>query len=144
MTPIHFDRRLNILLGLSAVVLVGILAFATLAVPAILSTDSTTEALDDQSDLQGCRATYRAELVDERMAVLFIAKARLDEATNLGLEAVVRDDDETLQEAASRFLALREGVDRAALSLEQGIESYRNLVTQSTEHPDQFLVGCDA
>lgn len=137
-----FDRRLNVLLTLSILLVVGILIFAFVAVPRILSTDSATTAIDKGNAVTSCRANYRTSLVDERTANLFIAKARLDEATNAGLEATVRGDDATLEAIVGSLADLRQRVDAAALALEHGITTYRDLVTQSGEDVDGFLAGC--
>lgn len=142
MAPIHFDRRLNIILILSGVVLVGMLLFAIFAVPAILSTDSTTSAIAAGNDTQACRSSFRLTLVDEPMARILVAKADLDEQTNAGLEASVRGDDEALAMILASLPALRDNLESAAQALTAGIAEHHQLIDLSRTSPAQFLARC--
>lgn len=142
--PAH-DRRLNALLLLSVGTALFVLVFAVIAVPKILASASTTAALEEQSTISGCRASYRVQLVDDPAALLAVARARLDERTNLGLELVARGDDEgliVLLDSSPTLAELRAGVERAAARIEHGTARYAELIALSTEKPDEFIDGC--
>lgn len=136
------DRRLNLLVLVSFATAAAVLLFAIITIPKIISSASTTEALDRQNEISACRAVYRTTLVDDPMATLQVARARLDERTNAGLEAVARGNDEQLDALLDNLPELRDEVEAAAVELEQGTAEYRRQVAMSSTDPDGFLVAC--
>lgn len=137
------DRRLNLLVAVSFLTALAIITFAIVSIPKILSSASTTEALDHQNEVSACRASYRTTLVDDPMATLQVARARLDERTNAGLEAVARGDDDSLAALLDNLPALRDRVEQAAVALEDGTTAYRELVALSASDTEAFLVRCN-
>ncbi len=135
------DRRLNALLVAAVVTALGLGIFAVVAVPRILANASTTQALADSDRIGGCRASFRVD-VDDASARLAVAKARLDEATNRGLEAVLRGDDAAALELADSLPGLRENVETSALRVEEVTDSYSAAVSLSRSDRDAFLELC--
>lgn len=133
------DRRLNWLVAMSFLTATALILAAFLLVPRLLQGASTTEALDRQNRISTCRAIARTELVDDPQARLQVARARLDERTNEGLEAVARGDDDTLTALLDTFADLRGQVEAAAADVESGSEEYRNRVALSQSNPTLFL-----
>lgn len=136
------DRRLNLLVLASFVTAVALIAFGLVAVPRILESASTTRAIDQQSDVAACRAAYRTVLVDDPMSQLQVARARLDERTNEGLEAVATGDEVALAALLDTLPSLRANVERTAAALEDGTAHYRDLVALSAADVDAFLTEC--
>lgn len=141
----HSDKRLNALLIVAVLMSMFALVVALVAVPRILSTGDTAEALRASSDIAGCRASYRVQLVDDPSAVLQVASARLSQRTNEGLEAVARGDDELLLAiiTTSPTLAeLRAAVEKAARVVEAGTARYSELIGLSNDDPARFVRDC--
>lgn len=136
------DRRLNVLLGAAIVTAVGMIVFALIAVPKIVDSSTTTNAIARSSEIGGCRSTYRVE-VDEAVAGVLVAKSRLDEATNAGLEAAITDDDALLAELVGTLPGLREVLEVNVTELERATAAYHDAVELSIADPDAFLEACN-
>lgn len=139
------DRRLNFLLAAAVLTAVAMLVFGVIATPKILSSASTTQALDENAEIGGCRAAYRTTLIDTPEADLLVAKARLDERTNAGLEALVRGDEEAvlaLLDQSPTLAELRTELVLAAESVTSGVDAYLEVVELSQVDPAGFLVQC--
>jgi hypothetical protein len=144
-TPAAENRRLNLLVAASFITAVALIVFALVFGPKIVSSASTTAALDRNTHIAGCRASYRTSLVDTPQARLLIAKARVDERTNRGLEAIAEGDDNGLTSilAGPPTLAdLRQELDDAAQAVDDGVRRYVQLVAESQANPDRFLDRC--
>lgn len=135
------DRRLNLLLALSAIVAVCALIGAFVAIPKILSSADTTERIDRASAVQGCRALFRVE-VDDANADLQASRAELDVLTNEGLEATARGDRAALAGIVGELMPAREAVTAAVVSLRATTDEYRRLVDLSREDEGAFLAEC--
>lgn len=140
--PAVNDRRLNVLLGAAIVTAVGMIVFALIAVPKIVDSSRTTDAIARSSDIGGCRSTYRVQ-VDQGVAGVLVAKSRLDEATNAGLEYAITDDDERLVEIVGSLPGLRAELEKRVTALERAVESYDAAVDLSIADPERFLAECN-
>jgi hypothetical protein len=139
------DRRLNLLVLGSFLTAAALIVFAIVAIPKIVSSASTTAALDRNTAVAGCRAGYRTQLVDTPQARLLIAKAHVDARTNDGLEAIARGDDAHLTELLTEtptLADLRTELDAAAVAVQNGVDRYVRLVALSQTDQAAFLDGC--
>lgn len=136
------DRRLNLLLGVSVLVAVGLLVFASVAIPNILSSASTTQAIRQGNELAACRAGFRST-IDDGTGRLHAARARLDRLTNEGLEALVLRDEGRIARIVRDLPPARDEVEARAADLESAHEHYGKLVELSRTNPEAFLELCN-
>lgn len=129
-SDVGYDRRLNILVAISATVAILMLIGGLIAVPKILATDQTTEQINQANTIQACRALFRVE-VDDANADLQAARAELDVLTNQGFEAVVRRDQEAFQQVAPEYPQARATVTAAVAALRAATAEYKRQVKLS-------------
>lgn len=135
------DRRLNIMLGISLVIAATLVVIAFVAVPKVLSSSSTVEAVKDGNEQASCRAQFRGQ-VDDATANLTAAKAELDVLTNRGLEASARQDHDTLTALLPQLEPARQKTVDLAERLKVATNRYQDLLKMSRTDPDQFIVLC--
>jgi hypothetical protein len=135
------DRRLTRLLGLSTAVLVAVLLFAVIAVPAIFRGRDSSAAVERGTNLQACRSIAHTA-VDQANTVLTDARADVENLTSLGLSALVRNDPATLDKDDANLATARDRVDQAVAELTAANSVYARQVQESKDQPDQFLRDC--
>lgn len=142
MTSGRMDRRLFWLLILSVLTLAGAALVTIIAVPKILNTDSSTDAIRHGNDLTSCRAQFSAA-VTEAQTVLFVDKSRLDVLTNQGLRAAIQHDDAALQQVIEQSPQLEQAVVDDGVMVQQRTQEYRAAVQQAKDDPDGFVRQCN-
>lgn len=147
------DPKVTDWLGVATIVVVVLLfALVGLIGSGILG---TTSALEDSTDLTGCRATYSAEVTNKRTE-FDIARSHRDTAAHeLSLltnqiteDGLLNNGDQlpTLQPlldpARQKVRELNKAVEDADAALLQANAEYQDAVTFSRVDPSKFLASC--
>lgn len=143
MTSRKVDRRLNILLTCSLVLVVGVALFAMFALPAILNSSSNSDQLNRSNDLNSCRSELSADVTNARTA-LDDARTDLELQSNIGLQGVAEKDTAKLQDAIAQSVLIRKRIDETRAHLLQANQTFQVGITESRQHPDDFLRKCKA
>lgn len=147
----HTDRRITIVLMLSAVVAVLVI----LGTPAVINASSTVDEVVRGNQFDSCRSTAAAKVTDKRTEfdiarsdrdsvradadtlLLALSRAALfgEEDRLADLSAQIDETDARLQEAQDR-------VDEADSALLDANDAYQAAIALSRQDPERFLANC--
>lgn len=136
--PTPHDRQhklLYVVLIFTALTLVttGVIFF--IGLPRIIATDTNADSINRGIAIQGCRASYSAEVTD--------ATTRGNQIILAGLEAIALKDTAGLADLTTVNPVLGYSpVQKARADIESSTARYRAAVQESVLHPDAFLAAC--
>lgn len=123
------------------VVTMAVLILAAVSIPLMWETQSDTDAVRLDQEVQACEARLRTDVVLASAAVA-TAKSRLELITSESLEAAARDDDETMAAVMAGAADARSAVSRALVELDRTVAVLDEQSTLAATDRTAFLAGC--
>jgi hypothetical protein len=137
----RFDRRLNLVFAFVVLITVGLLVFAAIAVPSILTSANNTDSVKRGNDISACRAVARSTL-DDLTGAVQNDRTEVELLTNVGLEASVKRDPVRLADVIAKSGPARDLLAADTKALSDATDKYVHLIKMSQQNPDGFLATC--
>lgn len=129
------SRLLRWALALTAINVVIVLGAGLVTLPRIVDTQSTTGAVRDGIDIQGCRSLYNADVVTAQANALVVVLA--------GLKATATDDDGGLQDLVTPDPKTNiTPYDTTVGDIYAARDAYKAAVDLSNTDLDKFMAEC--
>lgn len=125
------------------VMILACLATGLIAVtlPFARNASNTSDDLARSNQITGCRAQRNADVVDAT-AELNRQRIRNDLLLNSFLDALLNDDQDTIESLRPQFAPIREALAGADRALVTANDAYQMAVDLSVSDPDKFLSEC--
>lgn len=135
----RYDHRLNILLFVTGLLVVGSLIVALFAVPAVYESRDNSDRVAQGNDLSSCRSQLHSVSIDQPNTDLQLALATAQVVTLDGLAATVVKDQIAEDRALSAKAQAETQIESARTELDAGTMRYRAAVVASRKDPTGFL-----
>lgn len=140
-TSPQFDRRLNIVLGISVTLMFGVALFAMVAIPAILSSNDNSGQLRRSAEISACRSVLSADVTDAR-SQLDSDRTNLEILTSEGLSASVNRDGARLSQLVAESAVVLESLDTDKARLRAANDLFVQQTRLSQTDEGAFLRVC--
>lgn len=135
----RYDRRLNVLLFITGLLVVGSLIVALFAVPAVYESRDNSDRVAQGNDLSSCRSSLHSTTIDQANTDLQLALANAQDVTLDGLAATVAKDPIGEGRALAAKAVAEKQINAAKDELRSGTAQYRTAVVESRKDPTGFL-----